>query len=238
MPRLTAVLAALAALCTQAHATTINAGAAVNGTAGPAGLSGTFYDVAWGRTGYDIADTLTSMRSATPLGTFTATQVYYSGGDSSTVTSFLGSDGGSYRGRTAAAYDLSDGIFNLMGYLYVSAAGTNTFQVYHDDSAQLTIGGQTIISANCCGLDQASVTFQAPGYYALNLVYANTYASGSGGATLALGENGALIPTSNLVQSVRPVSSVPEPASAAVFGIGLAGMGTLLRRRRSSRAAS
>ena len=236
MSRVLVAAAVAAALCGQALSgdaqadTIVSSSAAANGLVGPAGLSGAYFNVAEGSTNYDIADTLAAMANATATGTFTATNLSYSSSDSGTVTSFLGADAASYRGRTPGAYDMSDAIFNLAGYLYVSAPGTDTFSFSHDDSAQLSIAGQTVITANCCGTDTASVTFQSAGYYAIDAVYSNTYYGGVGNASMTLGENGSVLTAGNLVQSV------PEPASLALFGAGLAAL--CFARRRTATAPS
>ena len=228
------LLPALALLAT-AHAASatviVPTSAGVQGGAGAAGLSGTYYKATGGSTNFSIASTLSAMKSTPASGTFVATSLSYAGSDTSTITSFLGNDGASYTGRAAAANDLSDGIIDLSGYLYVASAGTYTFALNHDDSAQLSIGNQVILSRDCCGTDTASVMFQSAGYYAIDAVYSNTlYGNYSGGANFSLTENGTTLTSSSLVRNI------PEPATLALLGIGLAGV--LAARRRHTAAAA
>lgn len=218
-----AILTVLA-MGSRAEATVIIPGsAAAQGAASGVGLSGEYRKAANGSTNFTIASTLTAMNATPVSGTFTAKSLSYNGGDMSTITSFLGSDGSSYTGRAAAVGDLSEAILELSGYLYVAAPGTYTFTLQHDDSAQLTIGNQTIISRDCCGTDSNDVSFSVAGYYALSTIYSNsTYNGGTGGANFSLSENGATLTSDNLVKTV-----IPEPASLAVLGMAVGGFALL-----------
>ena len=196
----------------------------IQAIAGPAGLSGTFYHVGSGVTNYQVADTLAALSGATPTGTFTSTQLNYSGNDGSSVTNFLGSDAASYVGPSVSG-DLSDGIFTLKGFLKITTPGTINFTGNVDDVLVLKVGGDTVLSRGCCGGASGSVTFASSGFYTFDLLYANTNYFNVGGAFVNLSGNGG--PIGGLVQSV---ANVPEPATWASMVLGLGLVGGLMRR--------
>lgn len=226
------IAVSLLTVATAAQAVVIDKSSAIQGHAIGSGLVGTYYKAASGSTDFTIGNTLSTMQSTPVAGHFTATSLNYAGGDQSSITSFLGSDGASYVGRAAAANDLSDAILDLSGYLYVAAPSTISFALSHDDSAQLSIGNQVVLSKDCCGTDTVSVKFAKSGYYALDLIYSNTiYNNGVGGASVSLTQNGNVLTAANLAQSV------PEPATWAVLGLALVGLGMVGRRKASQPTA-
>lgn len=217
-----ASLAIIAAAGSANAATTITGG--IDAAGANAGLAGTFYNVGSTATGFSLTQTLAVMAVSTPTGTFTATTINYSGNDASTIGAFLGSDGASYTGPSAA-YDLSDGILHLSGYLRVDAAKTITFNVNNDDALQIKVGDQTLFARNCCGGDSAEATFTKKGLYAFDLVYSNTkYAGGIGGAYVGFG-------FSEPTPFYQSTGIVPEPASWAMMVAGFGLIGAATRRR-------
>lgn len=194
------------------------------------GLSGTFYHTGANSTGYNIAQTLSVLSTATPTGTFVSSAVNYGGGDGSDIVSFLGADGASYVGPSGP-YDLSDGILDMKGYLYIPTAGTYNFALVNDDAAQLSIGGTPIISVNCCGYSTGSATFATAGYKPIDVVYANTYFYGVGQAYVTLYDGSGSVLSSGLT------TTVPEPAAWALMLAGFGALGLALRAGRKTATA-
>ncbi|MGD0960371.1 MAG: PEP-CTERM sorting domain-containing protein [Methylomonas sp.] len=204
------------------------------------GLNGEYWQAPAYSTNYQIQPALDYIaNNPTPEGLFTAANLNYSGGDQSSIVSFLGSDGASFLGTNG---NMMDGIIQLTGWIDISAAGTYDFGINHDDGAQLTVNGDTLISADCCGQSDGTETFNQAGWYSITATYDNTeWAGGSGGATFNLTENGSLVSASDLStsnpvsQDLITVSSVPEPNQYLLMGIGLVAISW--RLRKSSPAA-
>lgn len=197
------------------------------------GFAGTFYHVPAHSTNFTLADTLTTLATATPTGTFVSSSIDYSNQDLDSVTTFLDYDAPTYVGPSAGG-DLSDAIFTFKGFIRIAAPTSVTFDLYHDDSVRLIIGDQTLITGGCCGTTSAVATFTTRGLYAVDLVYANTeFQNGGGGAGVTLGVTGNSI--TGYYQDPGPV---PEPAAWAMFIAGFGLIGGALRRRSAGTVAA
>jgi hypothetical protein len=206
--------------------TVIDAAAAIQAGPGASGLTGTYWHVPAWTTNYNVADTLAARDSAAATGTFTSSSLAYYGGDGSSIVDFLGADGSSYAGSNT---DLGDGILEFKGFIWINAPRTINFGLNHDDAAQLSIGNQVLISQGCCGYQAEDAVFSQAGMYAIDLVYANTYYYGFGGAIVELSADGQML-RDNLYQNV------PEPGSAALMLIGALGLlGAAAHRRKSNK---
>lgn len=215
--------AALTVMGVNAFAVAIDATAAMQGTAGSAGLAGSFWQEPHHSTNYDVNVVKNDMLSAR-TGSFVSTQVNYNGVDLSSITAFLGADGGSYSGP---AGNLDDGIVGVKGFLRIDAPMSLTFHLRHDDVGGFSIGNQTLISQTCCGTDTVTADFSTAGFYAIDAFFANTATPNSeGGAVFTLTADSAM----PFYQDMAPV---PEPETYAMLLAGLGVLGCVTRRRKT-----
>lgn len=104
-----------------------------------------------------------------PDGTFTATQIHYSGGN--TIGRFLGHDGASLTGGADATAQTF--AIKLTGYIKLDA-GSHSFDVRTDDGFRLTINGDVVSAYDTVrGAESSLSTFEADrdGFYEVALVY-------------------------------------------------------------------
>ena len=200
-------------------------------------LSGTFY--------HDATQSITSVAAAQQFmlnnaatGTFTSTQSLLqspgygsdnSGEDGASVTSFLKSDGASYKGVTT---NISDGIFDIKGFVNVLTPQSYTFALQSDDGSALFVDGKEIVNDD--GIHPAINTSNSDtlsaGQHSVEVVYFNhIYNGGQGGASL-LAYFGGLTAT--------PASAAPEPSQIGVLALVALGLGALaVKARKRSTAA-
>jgi len=98
----------------------------------------------------------------------------------------------------------------------VSVTNGQKFAAGHDDGVTLVIGGTTVINA------PAGTSY---------VVTSSTYTGPSGNQPFQLVYGECCGPPGALLVDLPFVSPVPEPASLAVFGAGLLGLGFLRRRK-------
>lgn len=144
---------------------------------------------------------------------------YFGGGGSYTLGGFLSSGGATVlTGTGNLGADLDNAVFEFTGTVSVTTG--ETFQAGHDDGLQLMIGSDLVIDAPFgTSFETTPATYTGPtGTFAFDLVYGECC-----GAPAALGISLPLV-----------TPNVPEPASLAILGASIFGLGAVRRRRTTT----
>jgi hypothetical protein len=190
-------------------------------------LAGTGTSQAGAATGAVWETTTTNAMSTTipggaPTATFVPGAINYNPSDDSgvyTIGAFLNNPT-FLTGGSAAGDSMLATVFQFTGTVGLNH-GLNSFVVGHDDGVVLTIAGfGTVVNEpGPTALDTTPFTVDNPGA-AGNFAFTLNYAECCG-------------PPASLVFAINDVPvGAPEPATMAIIGTGLAGIGFLRRRKR------
>ena len=187
-------------------------------------LTGKYWNAPSGTT-TTIAGAQSFMLSNSAQGAFTAQQstlegAGYNGGDGSTAKDFLGADGSSFSGVDGG---MSDGLFDMKGYLTVGSDQTYNFSTTSDDGSAMFIDGIEVVNNDGLHGSQSAFgsQFLNSGRHTLDVVYYNWNAGGGGSANLTADFGGGI------------VAPVPEASTFGLFGMaGLAVLAMMMRARR------
>lgn len=164
---------------------------------------------------------------ATELGTFTASELMFSGDSNYSLGGFLNSFGAAsnivFMNGATANSSLTDVLFEFTG----TATFTNgqVFTVLHDDGINLYVNGDLVLGQpNATSPTSTPFTYNgATGVFGFDFIYAN------GPPTQADFQT-------SLVTSTTVVSGTPEPSAILLWGVGLAVLAFVAVRRRQHQA--
>lgn len=199
-------------------------------------LTGTFYHAGPATIG-SVAQAQQFIASNSATGTFTSTASLLQSGygtdtggeDLEPVMNFLKTDGASYVGPNL---DLSDGIFDIKGFLNVTTPNTYNFILNADDGAALFVDGTQVVNddgQHAAQIASGTDTLTA-GQHSVEVVYFNhNYNNSQGGAFLSADFNGL---------GTTPASAAPEPSQIGVLALVVLGLGAFAVKARKRATAA
>ncbi|MEM9063140.1 MAG: LamG-like jellyroll fold domain-containing protein [Pseudomonadota bacterium] len=169
------------------------------------GLAGEVYITNGSISSITVLENIIATRS--PVSTFTATELLYSGRNSdTTVGEFLGDDAASIQGVPGDVFEMGPSGMTFTGYVYIPE-GVHEIAVNSDDGFSLKIGGVDFSEfAGTRGTDEtARVADFAGGLYQIELLYFDA----GGGQSLNLEIDGITVNQSAFYQSTSDFTNPP-----------------------------
>lgn len=189
-----------------------------------------------------LAAAQTHVGATAPTATFTSTAVDYPQGAANVISTgvnfgtLLGSDAASLSVDITGTQILNS-IMRFSGFILVSSAGSEFFELGSDDGSRLVIQGTEVINNDGihafpgAGSGPVEIGFTQPGLYAMEILFFESQVVDYGIEFTDGGfGTGDIIPMARLF----PADHVSEPATLTLFAFGLAGLGFVARRRRKN----
>lgn len=165
-----------------------------------------------------IAGAMSYMALMPPEGTFTATLLWWNGGDTTDINDFLDAEFGhdSNTLMPPVKQPIRSSIIDLTGFLNITSADLDaTFAINSDDGAALYVGMPGTYDYPVILNDyihaplqkQQEVQFEAPGLYPIEIIYFNQDYNGGGGAEfqlLSTLDYGGIVSANRLYTKVTP----------------------------------
>jgi hypothetical protein len=214
---------------------------------GPPATSGDGLSVDYYKTGSapgSIANALAFIASNSPDSTFISTGVGYPASspgstvdDSTSLSTYLGSDAASLSNASVGTNTLDDSIYHYTGFINITTANlTTTFALGSDDGSELSINGTQVIDNDGDHAFQTvsqTVDFTAPGLYAVDMISFE-----DGGDTGVFWTSTIGSPTGSQVEVPESVlfqsTVVPEPSSLLLLGVSVSLLLSTVRLRSNS----